>query len=55
MNRIERDKTLFDMVITAELPSEAWENCLSVIGDEGRETAQDKVKKEIEKLTFKIK
>ena len=50
---IEKDKTLLDMVITAGSPSEAWKILLSLVG-ESSEVAQDRIKKEFEKLTFEI-
>ena len=42
---IEKDKTLLDMLIIAESPSEVWKTLLSLIG-ESSEADQDKVKKD---------
>ena len=47
---IEEDKTLLDMVITAESPSEVL---LSLVG-ENSEAAQDRLKKEFEELSFEV-
>ena len=41
------------MVITAGSPSEAWKILLSLVG-ESSEAAQDRVKKEFEKISFEI-
>ena len=53
VKRIEKDKTLLDMVITAGSRSEAWKLLLSLVG-ESSEAAQDRVTKVFEELTFKI-
>ena len=50
---IENDKTLLDMMITAGSPSEAWKILLSLVG-ESSEAAQDRVKRELEELSFEI-
>ena len=50
---IEKDKTLLDMVITTGSPSEAWEILLSLVG-ESSESAQDRVTKEFEELSFEV-
>ena len=50
VKRIEEDKTLLDMVITAESPSEVL---LSLVG-ENSEAAQDRLKKEFEDLSFEV-
>ena len=51
---IERDKPLLDVVITAGSPSEAWKVILSMMGNKSSESAQDKVKKVFEELSFRI-
>ena len=51
---IEKDKTLLHMVITAGSPSEAWKILLSLVG-ESSEAAQDRVKREIEELSFEVR
>ena len=50
---IERDKALFDMVITVGSLSATWKIVLSMVG-ESREAVQDKAKKEFEELPFEI-
>ena len=55
MKGIEQDKTLLDMVIAAGPPSEVWKIRLGIVGDRSKKAAQDKVKNEFEKLTFRGK
>ena len=53
VKRIEKGKTLVDMVITAGSPSEAWKILLSLVSESSK-AAQDRVKKELKELYFEV-